>query len=453
MKWIRSLVLLSPFLRLRSIEKRYYFERRPRFSLHRRRLRARDNALVRFPYPTNQSFCALFFIYPARAVSKARHRGDILEFTIKDNNHLAVSGAIFNLFVRGEDWIDENKPNLLKDRHVSDSVGGEEAADVSTGGKSAIDDVHDALNGHRGAGDSGTSRNHASGKSQLSISINRFVHRGPVQPAQSQQQPPHQQHQQPPQQSQQQAHQKYTRTDSNYIGEIPKGVGEWKQFNITLMVNDWTQQQRHQPYDSNVDIVQEIVIKTAEPWMRQLLVLDTNSSNVSVALCSSHSHHFASLGASFNSTFANHSLFHVFVFPVSFSTLIFPTYRGHTSRYKLVTSVSTVRSDNWPKIAAKMKSKRAAAAIRCAWTFVGSAGTGSLRPMCMRLTIVPATARSASYRSIRTHTFTRWARRYRPVARPESCHRWAFCTLMKIDKSFTVPYQIWRSKNADAHDW
>lgn len=235
-----------------------------------------------------------FLFLHARAVSKARHRGDILEFTIKDNNHLAVSGAIFNLFVHGEDWINENKPNLLKDRHVFDSIGGEEAADGSTGAKSAIDDVHEAMNGHGGAGDSGTSRNHANSKSQLSISINRFVHRGPVQQGQSQQQPPHQQHQQSPQQSQQQSHQKYTRTDSNYIGEIPKGVGEWKQFNITLMVNDWTQQQRHQPYDSNVDIVQEIVIKTAEPWMRQLLVLDTNSSNVSVSLTASLSQHINS---------------------------------------------------------------------------------------------------------------------------------------------------------------
>lgn len=48
------------------------------------------------------------------------------------------------------------------------------------------------------------------------------------------------------------------------------------------MVSEWIQQQKHQSVNTqSVDIVQEVVIKTLEPWMRQLLVLDTNSKNVS----------------------------------------------------------------------------------------------------------------------------------------------------------------------------
>lgn len=207
-------------------------------------------------------------------MSKARHRGDILEFTIKDNNHLAVSGATFNLYVRGDDWIRENEPNLLKNRYTpnsSDNNGERDIVSSIDGTKSVTDNIQEST-------DSGSiykqNVNYKNlNNNQISISINRFIHRNPIQQSQSssQQQQLHQQ----------QSHQKYTRTDSNYIGEIPKGKGEWKQFNITLMVNDWIQQQRQQVYDSNMDIVQEIFVKTAEPWMRQFLVLDTDSSNVS----------------------------------------------------------------------------------------------------------------------------------------------------------------------------
>lgn len=227
-----------------------------------------------------------FYIYggivnDAQTVSKARHRGDILEFTIKDNNHLAVSGATFNLFVHGEDWIRENEPSLVKDRFIaSASASADGMVDVtaqsSTASKS--DNGHDDSNGYSASVGSfykHNSNNKNVNNNQLSISINRFVHRNPTQQQQqqskSQQQPQHT------------SHQKYTRTDSNYIGEIPKGMGEWKQFNITLMVNDWIQQQRHQSFDSNLEIVQEVVAKTAEPWMRQLLALDTGSQNVSRA--------------------------------------------------------------------------------------------------------------------------------------------------------------------------
>lgn len=217
----------------------------------------------------------------AQTVSKARHRGDILEFTIKANNHLAVSGAIFNLFVRGEDWIRENEPGLLKGRFAAAgaSLDGS-VVDVSA---SSSGNGNDDSNGHSASGGSfykHNSNNKNVNNNQLSISINRFVHRNP----QQQQQPqPQQQQQFKSQQPQQTSHQKYTRTDSNYTGEIPKGLGEWKQFNITLMVNDWIRQQRHQSFDSDLEIVQEVVVKTSEPWMRQLLVLDTGSQDVSRA--------------------------------------------------------------------------------------------------------------------------------------------------------------------------
>lgn len=174
-----------------------------------------------------------------------------------------MSGATFNLFVHGEDWIRENDPNLLKEHHIAD--------DTSHTGNA------DNLNGYSASGGFFYKQNNNNknlNSNHLSISINRFVHRNPAQQSQQQQQD----HQIPQQQQQQQ---RYTRTDSNYIGGIPKGMGDWIQFNITLMVNNWMQQQRHQSFDSSLEIVQEVVVKTFEPWMRQLLVLDTNSQDVS----------------------------------------------------------------------------------------------------------------------------------------------------------------------------
>lgn len=81
------------------------------------------------------------FFSNAAIVSKARHRGDILEFTIKNNHHLSVVGATFYLFVRGDAWIADNGRD-----QSSSSIGGNDE----------------------------TIRN---GKQKLSISINRFVHR------------------------------------------------------------------------------------------------------------------------------------------------------------------------------------------------------------------------------------------------------------------------------------
>lgn len=78
------------------------------------------------------SFIFSFSLFPFHkydewklTVSKARHRGDILEFTIKNNEHLSISGVTFNLFVRGGDWLeDENEPNLLSRGPASASNGG-----------------------------------------------------------------------------------------------------------------------------------------------------------------------------------------------------------------------------------------------------------------------------------------------------------------------------------------
>lgn len=116
-------------------------------------------------------------------MSKARHRGDILEFTIKNNNHLSVSGATFNLYVRGEDWINENEPNIwMRNGHLNNArsnVGGihidENAMSTSTVSTGALDD-------HNLATSSETIHKiHGNGKNvnnnHISISINRFVHR------------------------------------------------------------------------------------------------------------------------------------------------------------------------------------------------------------------------------------------------------------------------------------
>lgn len=114
-----------------------------------------------------------------KKVSKARHRGDILEFTIKNNNHLSVSGATFNMFVRGEDWLAENDPNLWN-LHVG---GGK----MTTGGIHIEENVStmSAATGHDEHSLTTSSDSfhklHSNGKNvnnnQISISINRFVHR------------------------------------------------------------------------------------------------------------------------------------------------------------------------------------------------------------------------------------------------------------------------------------
>lgn len=67
--------------------------------------------------------------------------------------------------------------------------------------------------------------------------------------------------------------QRYTRTDSDYVGPIPKGQGRTIRFNVTDMVLDWL---RHG------NSSQELVIKTQEPWMRSLLSLTSNTATVRI---------------------------------------------------------------------------------------------------------------------------------------------------------------------------
>lgn len=67
--------------------------------------------------------------------------------------------------------------------------------------------------------------------------------------------------------------QRYTRTDSDYKGAIPKGDGFDVQFNVTEMVIDWIKHPL---------APQEIVIKTTKQWMRQIIMFDSNSKYVSV---------------------------------------------------------------------------------------------------------------------------------------------------------------------------
>ncbi|XP_031634913.1 uncharacterized protein LOC116348153 [Contarinia nasturtii] len=233
-------------------------------------------------------------VYSFPKLSKARHRGDILEFTVKNNNHLSVSGATFNMYVRGEDWLAENEPNLLmRSGNGGGGGGGGDRSNVKTGvmnsdenapmstastSMSTRDEQNIATSSdslHKVHGNSKIVNNN---NNHLSISINRFVHRHQQQQSTNDQEQSKKTAQ--PQQQQQQQQQRYTRIDSNFVGEIPKGAGEWIQFNITLMVSEWIQQQKHQSVNTqSADIVQEVVIKTLEPWMRQLLVLDTNSKN------------------------------------------------------------------------------------------------------------------------------------------------------------------------------
>lgn len=122
-------------------------------------------------------------------VSKARHRGDILEFTIKNNNHLSVSGATFNLYVRGEDWIGENEPNVWTRSSSSGSVNnvrsshstGMHIDDTTVTGPSTASTVAHRDEHNLASFTDSFHKLHGNNKNannnRISISINRFVHR------------------------------------------------------------------------------------------------------------------------------------------------------------------------------------------------------------------------------------------------------------------------------------
>lgn len=135
-------------------------------------------------------------------MSKVRHHGDILEFTTKNNNHLYVSDATFNLFVRGEDWLTENDPNLWTrssnaapetssskqkgSGNVGDSgasvLGSSMASASASEPATATATARDEHNNFATSSDSfhklhSNSKNVNNKYNHISISINRFVHR------------------------------------------------------------------------------------------------------------------------------------------------------------------------------------------------------------------------------------------------------------------------------------
>ena len=163
-----------------------------------------------------------------------------MEFSSKGNNHLSVSNAIFYLYVHGKEWIRENQPN-------SDADGFQKHS------SNANSNINNNNNNDRDSNNE---------NDELSISINRFVHR--IASAQPQEQ-------------------RFTRTESTHTGKIPDGKGEWIQFNVTDMVRDWISQHQQLAMEGiTSDVMQEVVVKSLESWMRQLLILDTNSENVSL---------------------------------------------------------------------------------------------------------------------------------------------------------------------------
>lgn len=66
------------------------------------------------------------------------------------------------------------------------------------------------------------------------------------------------------------------RTYSNYVGEIPKGVGQWIRFNITKMFSDWLQTIEHPREHFACDIF----LKSMHPWTRRLIALDIKTMMV-----------------------------------------------------------------------------------------------------------------------------------------------------------------------------
>lgn len=213
-----------------------------------------------------QLYMHFFFIH---LVSKVRHRGDILEFEIHPVEYLSITEAYLHLYVRGEDWIDEVYEKLQqqqqskRDRNLqqqqdefhrkltttttptksttitpttTSTTSTEKNTNSQTDGGTAAINMDDATTSPLIASiprKVGTS---------ISISLNRLLR------------------------------QRYTKADSDYVGQLPKGAGQVIRFNITNLVIDWIR--------AGNGSLQEIVIKTEEPWMRQLLVLGTISQKV-----------------------------------------------------------------------------------------------------------------------------------------------------------------------------
>lgn len=154
-------------------------------------------------------------------------QGDILQFNLQ-KTEFRVTSAVFNLFVNGEKWIIEN----LNSSSIFKAQASTNRATANENSKTETDEL---LLKH------------------ISITINNVIYN-------------------------KSSHElSKIRTYSNYVGEIPKGYGQWIRFNITNMFDDWlTQMQYKRKY-----FAYDVFLKTLHPWIRHLIALDIKTNTVS----------------------------------------------------------------------------------------------------------------------------------------------------------------------------
>lgn len=154
-------------------------------------------------------------------------QGDILQFNLQ-KTEFRLTSAVFNLFVNGEKWIMEN----LNSSSIFKTPTNTNTNRATTNENKETDEL---LLKH------------------ISITINKVMYN-------------------------KSSHElSKIRTYSNYVGEIPKGYGQWIRFNITNMFDDWlTQMQYKRKY-----FAYDVFLKTLHPWIRHLIALDIKTSTVS----------------------------------------------------------------------------------------------------------------------------------------------------------------------------
>lgn len=153
-------------------------------------------------------------------------QGDILQFVLQKND-FQIQTAFFNLYVNGEKWIAEHF-------NASSKLNATSMAENRTLG----DDINDILFKH------------------ISITVNTVRFNKSTSDLSN------------------------IRTYSNYVGEIPKGVGQWIRFNITKMFGDWLQTVEQPGEHFSFDIF----LKAMHPWTRRLIALDITTSMVMLNL-------------------------------------------------------------------------------------------------------------------------------------------------------------------------
>lgn len=155
--------------------------------------------------------------------TKARHRGDILEFDIVLPKNLIVYSATFHLYIHGTAWL--NGTSSTTDVAGRSYRKGQLFADA----RSVL---------HRAAGK----------PMPLTITINHLLRP-----------------------------QKSMGNDADFEGTLPHGAGRTIAFNVTELVQSWMSIERN----STKGVHQELFLKTSEPWMRALLSLVSDSTYVS----------------------------------------------------------------------------------------------------------------------------------------------------------------------------